>query len=152
MNNKKCAQHTRNRSLQFCLFEFAGKLSRNMSRFNRLFVLVFLCTAMWNTARAQMLFTENMTLNIDSTKTIQGTLNPVVDFKTEQENILQNYSKILKKGGKMVYATCSILPSENGEQVRKFLSENTEFALLKEENIMPSDGYDGFYMALIERK
>lgn len=73
-------------------------------------------------------------------------------IKTEQENILQNYSKILKKGGKMVYATCSILPSENGEQVRKFLAENTEFALLKEENIMPSDGYDGFYMALIERK
>ena len=73
-------------------------------------------------------------------------------IKTEQENILQNYSKILKKGGKMVYATCSILPSENGEQVRKFLAENAEFALLKEENIMPSDGYDGFYMALIERK
>ena len=73
-------------------------------------------------------------------------------IKTEQESILQNYSKILKKGGKMVYATCSILPSENGEQVRKFLAENTEFALVKEENIMPSDGYDGFYMALIERK
>ena len=73
-------------------------------------------------------------------------------IKTEQENILYNYSKILKKGGKMVYATCSILPSENGEQVRKFLAENTEFALMKEENIMPSDGYDGFYMALIERK
>jgi len=73
-------------------------------------------------------------------------------IKTEQENILQNYSKILKKGGKMVYATCSILPSENGEQVRKFLAENTEFSLVKEENIMPSDGYDGFYMALIERK
>ena len=73
-------------------------------------------------------------------------------IKTEQENILQNNSKILKKGGKMVYATCSILPSENGEQVRKFLAENTEFALMKEENIMPSDGYDGFYMALIERK
>ena len=73
-------------------------------------------------------------------------------IKIEQENILQNYSKILKKGGTMVYATCSILPSENGEQVRKFLAENTEFALVKEENIMPSDGYDGFYMALIERK
>ena len=73
-------------------------------------------------------------------------------IKIEQENILKNYSKILKKGGKMVYATCSSLPSENGEQVRKFLAENTEFALVKEENIMPSDGYDGFYMALIERK
>jgi len=71
--------------------------------------------------------------------------------KREVEGVL-DYSKILKKGGKMVYATCSILPSENGEQVRKFLAENTEFALVKEENIMPSDGYDGFYMALIERK
>lgn len=73
-------------------------------------------------------------------------------IKTEQENILQNYSKIVKKGGQMVYATCSILPSENGLQVKKFLENNSEFSLLKEENIMPSGGYDGFYMALIERK
>lgn len=73
-------------------------------------------------------------------------------IKTEQENILQNYSKIVKKGGQMVYATCSILPSENGLQVKKFLENNPEFSLLKEENIMPSGGYDGFYMALIERK
>ncbi|MDA4735701.1 hypothetical protein NY590_16000, partial [Enterobacter kobei] len=34
-------------------------------------------------------------------------------IKKEQENILQDYSKIIKKGGQMVYATCSILPSEN---------------------------------------
>ena len=38
--------------------------------------------------RAQMLFTENMTMAIDSTKTIQGSLQPVVDFKTEKENVL----------------------------------------------------------------
>ncbi|MFC2515115.1 DUF481 domain-containing protein [Prevotella melaninogenica] len=37
---------------------------------------------------SQMLFSENLTMNIDSTKTIQGTLLPVLDFKTEQENIL----------------------------------------------------------------
>ncbi len=37
---------------------------------------------------SQMLFTENLTLDIDSTKTIQGSLLPVVDFKTESENIL----------------------------------------------------------------
>lgn len=36
---------------------------------------------------SQMLFSENLTMNIDSTKTIQGTLLPVLDFKTEQENI-----------------------------------------------------------------
>ena len=72
-------------------------------------------------------------------------------IKTEQENILQNYSKILKKGGQMVYATCSILPSENEKQVEKFLANNPEYTLIKQESILPSEGYDGFYMALIKR-
>ena len=73
-------------------------------------------------------------------------------IKKEQQQILQDYSKILKKGGKMIYATCSILPSENNEQVEIFLKNNPEFSLIKEEKIMPSEGYDGFYMALIGRK
>ena len=38
--------------------------------------------------RGQMLFSENLTLDIDSTKTIQGSLQPELDFKTEKENIL----------------------------------------------------------------
>jgi len=38
--------------------------------------------------QAQMLFSENQTMNIDSTKTIQGSLQPVLDFKTEKENVL----------------------------------------------------------------
>ena len=37
---------------------------------------------------SQMLFSENLTMNIDSTKTIQGSLLPVLDFKTEKEDIL----------------------------------------------------------------
>ena len=37
---------------------------------------------------SQMLFSENLTMNIDSTKTIQGTISPVLDFKTEKENVL----------------------------------------------------------------
>jgi len=73
-------------------------------------------------------------------------------LQNEQENILQNYSKILKSGGKMLYATCSILPSENYFQVQKFLEKNSEYKLVKEQKIMPSSGYDGFYMAIIERK
>ncbi len=72
-------------------------------------------------------------------------------IKTEQQQILQDYSKILKKGGQMIYATCSILPSENNEQVEIFLKNNPDFTLLKDEKIMPSEGYDGFYMALIKR-
>ena len=72
-------------------------------------------------------------------------------IKGEQQQILQDYSKILKKGGQMIYATCSILPSENNEQVKRFLETNPDFSLIKDEKIMPSEGYDGFYMALIKR-
>ena len=35
-----------------------------------------------------MLFSENLTMNIDSTKTIQGSLQPDLDFKTAKENVL----------------------------------------------------------------
>lgn len=69
--------------------------------------------------------------------------------KTQQE-ILSDYSKILKKGGKMVYATCSILPSENQEQVKSFLaSEEGQGFSLEDQKIVLSheSGYDGFYMA-----
>lgn len=72
-------------------------------------------------------------------------------IRKEQETILREYSKILKKGGKMVYATCSILPSENEHQVAKFLNEHPNFKLIKEHHQLPSDGYDGFYMAKLER-
>lgn len=72
-------------------------------------------------------------------------------IKKEQQQILQDYSKIIKKGGKMVYATCSILPSENNEQVAIFLKNNPDFSLIKDEKVMPSEGFDGFYMALIQR-
>ena len=50
--------------------------------------LVLLALLLSIPSHAQMLFTENLTLSIDSTKTIQGSLLPVVDFKTEQQNIL----------------------------------------------------------------
>jgi len=69
--------------------------------------------------------------------------------KTQQE-ILNQYSKILKKGGKMVYATCSILPSENQNQVKNFLASEAgqEFSLEDEKIVLCHEsGYDGFYMA-----
>lgn len=70
----------------------------------------------------------------------------------EQTEILQTYSKILRKGGRMVYATCSILPEENEKQVEKFLKNNSEFRLISEETLLPQlTGNDGFYIAAIER-
>lgn len=68
-----------------------------------------------------------------------------------QGDILEDYSKMLKKGGKMVYATCSILRSENENQVEAFLERHPEFKLLKQERVNPSEWSDGFFMALMER-
>ena len=49
---------------------------------------LLLCAVVSLHARGQMLFSENLTLDIDSTKTIQGLLQPELDFKTEKENVL----------------------------------------------------------------
>lgn len=72
-----------------------------------------------------------------------------------QAEVLENYSKIVKPGGKLVYATCSVLPSENQEQIKHFLSTEMgkEFTFVKDQKVLASEsGFDGFYMALLERK
>jgi len=73
--------------------------------------------------------------------------------KTQHE-IIRSYSKIVKPGGKMVYATCSILPQENNDQVKSFLGseEGKDFSVAKEKKIYASkSGFDGFYIALLEK-
>ncbi len=72
-----------------------------------------------------------------------------------QQQILQDYSRMVKPGGKLVYATCSILPQENIQQVKQFLKSEAgkDFSLVKDNNIYAcKTGFDGFYMALLERK
>lgn len=78
----------------------------------------------------------------------------VTELEKTQQHILQSYSPILKPGGRMVYATCSILPSENSMQVQKFLQSDAgkDFTLVEEHSILPQDdGFDGFYVALLSR-
>jgi 16S rRNA (cytosine967-C5)-methyltransferase len=72
--------------------------------------------------------------------------------RKSQAEILSYYSNMLKVGGKMVYATCSILPSENQKQVAHFISNHSDFILEEEQSIMPSAGFDGFYMARLRRQ
>jgi 16S rRNA (cytosine967-C5)-methyltransferase len=77
------------------------------------------------------------------------------NIRKVQAEVLENYSKIVKPGGKLVYATCSILPSENQEQVQRFLTTEIgkQFQFIEDRKILASEsGFDGFYMALLERK
>ena len=70
-----------------------------------------------------------------------------------QAQLLASYSRMLRPGGRMVYSTCSVLPRENGRQVARFLEEHPGFRLLEEHSLLSSrEGYDGFYMALLQRE
>jgi 16S rRNA (cytosine967-C5)-methyltransferase len=77
----------------------------------------------------------------------------VEKVKTLQQKILTEYSTMVKPGGKMVYSTCSLLPSENEKQVEQFLEGNGKtFTLITSKTILPSQGFDGFFMALLQRQ
>ena len=76
----------------------------------------------------------------------------IEEIKVTQADIFDRYSKMVKVGGKLIYVTCSILPSENEKQVEKFLENHKNFELKKEKTVSPAtSGYDGFYMAQLER-
>lgn len=77
------------------------------------------------------------------------------NIKKVQQEILQQYSKMVKQGGKLVYATCSVLPSENQNQIAEFLASDAgkDFELVKDNKVLAHvSGFDGFYMAQLERK
>jgi 16S rRNA (cytosine967-C5)-methyltransferase len=83
------------------------------------------------------------------------TAEQIKQLMATQQDIIQSYSPIVKPGGRMVYATCSILPSENSQQVRQFLTSpaGEQWELVSEQSILPQDaGFDGFFMALLQRK
>lgn len=79
-------------------------------------------------------------------------LDFIARVKDLQQHILTDYSTLVKPGGMLVYSTCSILPSENEEQVKRFLaSHSSQFELVEQKTFLPSQGYDGFYMARLKR-
>ena len=78
-----------------------------------------------------------------------------------QKQILEQIWPLLKKGGTLVYATCSVLPEENTDQVKQFLASHSNakhisiHATDTAENpgwqLLPSD-HDGFYYAKLEKQ
>lgn len=94
----------------------------------------------------------------------------VQEMAAKQREILAHYAPLLKTGGRMVYATCSLMAEENEEVVEAFLKQHTAFvkseaaailqrynlAKLAEENCMRllphRTGCDGFFAAVLEKK
>ncbi len=77
--------------------------------------------------------------------------------------ILQNCWELLKPGGKLLYATCSIFPQENERLVKRFVEQSTnaqhlpinaEWGIEREygRQLFPQEnGHDGFYYALLQK-
>jgi len=87
--------------------------------------------------------------------------NDIEKLAKLQAQILKNIWSLLKPGGTLLYATCSILPEENSTQVRRFIENNNDVELIPiTENvsdigwqILPNEhSMDGFYYAKLVKK
>ncbi len=69
-----------------------------------------------------------------------------------QRNLLEGLLPLLMKGGRIVYATCTINPEENELQIKRFLDFHEEINLISERQIYPDPDIkgDGFYAAVME--
>ena len=66
-----------------------------------------------------------------------------------QAEILDRAVTLLRPGGMLVYATCSILNTENGDQIAAFLARHPEFHSLREGTLLPGQIGDGFYLNVL---
>lgn len=98
----------------------------------------------------------------------------MIEIGKVQKEILQVCTRYLKRGGELVYATCSILEEENENMIREFIrmyepkiqeemqsgnfvkksKPNMErsFSIIEEKKILPSKNTDGFYMCKLRKK
>ncbi|WP_323782527.1 RsmB/NOP family class I SAM-dependent RNA methyltransferase [Leisingera sp.] len=68
-----------------------------------------------------------------------------------QADILREAGSLTAPGGTLAYATCSMLNSENTEQVQKFLQENRGWSLAAQQSWQVQNGTDGFFVAVLTR-
>jgi len=93
----------------------------------------------------------------------------LADLCNIQASLLDTVCRYVRPGGALVYATCSILPEENTQQVEAFLKKHPEFTIEKLPGTIPEalrahetplglqlfphrDGVEGFYMARMRRQ
>jgi 16S rRNA (cytosine967-C5)-methyltransferase len=77
----------------------------------------------------------------------------IARLAAEQLALLQSAARRVKRGGALVYSTCSLEPEENRGVVEAFLKSNAEFSLDRcVETFPPRDGVDGAFAARFARK
>ena len=71
-----------------------------------------------------------------------------------QQALLDGLLPLLAPHGRLVYATCTIHPAENGDQIAAFLERHPQMTLVQEQQRWPDDpqGGDGFYAAILQRQ
>lgn len=81
------------------------------------------------------------------------TLTPqkMVDLGDVQATILDQAAALVRHGGLLAYATCSVLQDENSDQIAAFLDRADGWEKRAERQFLPSDGGDGFYVACLEK-
>jgi len=72
----------------------------------------------------------------------------VAELALLQRRLLEALAPLLKPGGRLVYATCTMHPRENSDQVQAFLAARDGWSLQQHWQRWPGDG-DGFYAALL---
>lgn len=74
------------------------------------------------------------------------------EFTTRQREILERQCRWVKKGGKLVYVTCSLLKEENEAIIDSFVKDHPEFEIKKQERLFPiHNGGDGFFFCMMIR-
>lgn len=75
----------------------------------------------------------------------------VASFAATQSRILDALWQLVRPGGKLLYATCSVFPAENTLQIRRFLGRQAAARITHEEQLLPDAERDGFYYCLLEK-
>jgi 16S rRNA (cytosine967-C5)-methyltransferase len=76
----------------------------------------------------------------------------ITSFAAAQARILDALWPVLRPGGKLLYATCSVFPAENGGQIDRFLERQPQARRCHEEQLLPTAEHDGFFYCLLEKR